>query len=156
MLERIVYVSRAAPGLGLDAVFGVIREAHAANARDGLTGGLVFLDGAFAQVIEGERAPLGACLARIRRDPRHERLELRAREPALCRLFRGQAMALRSRACLDPLLLDGFGYRPGFPADRFPSDVLVEFMVRACRGRGRGEPRPAARPGRLDSGRAVS
>jgi hypothetical protein len=153
LLERIVYVSRAVPGLGLDAVFGVIREAHVANARDGLTGALVFLDGAFAQVIEGERAPLAACLARIRRDPRHQGVGLRAREPALCRLFRGQLMALRSRACLDPGLLDAFGYRPGFPPDRFPSDVLVEFVVRACRGRARGG---APLASRLDSGRAAS
>ena len=62
-------------------------------------------------------------------------------------------MALRSRACLDPGLLDAFGYRPGFPVERFPSDVLVEFMVRACRGRARGG---APFAPRLDSGRAAS
>jgi Sensors of blue-light using FAD len=152
MLERIVYVSRAAPGLGLDAVFGIIREAHRANDPDELTGVLVFLDGCFAQVIEGERAPLGACLARIRRDPRHERFELRAREAVFCRLFRGQAMALRSRACIAQGLLDAFAYRPGFPVERFPSDVLVEFLVGACRGRASGIEAGAAR---LDSGSAL-
>lgn len=144
MLERIVYVSRAAPGVTLETVFAIIRAAHALNARDQLSGGLVFLDGGFAQVIEGERAPLQACLARIGRDPRHAEMRLRARERALCRLFRGQAMALRSRACLEPALLDAFGYRPGFPVERFPADVLVEFVVRACRGapRRRHDPSP--------------
>jgi hypothetical protein len=138
MLERIVYVSRAAPGTGLEAVFGIIREAHAANAKAGLTGGLIFLDGGFAQVVEGPRAPLAAAFARIARDRRHEAVELRARERALCRLFRGQAMALRTRACLDPALLEGFGYSPGFPVERFPADVLVEFAIRACRWTGAG------------------
>jgi hypothetical protein len=145
MLERIVYVSRAAPGTGLDTVFGIIRQAHAGNGKAGLTGGLIFLDGGFAQVLEGPRAPLAAAFARIARDPRHQRVELRARERALCRLFQGQAMALRTRACLDQGLLEGFGYRPGFPVERFPADVLIEFAVRACRWTGAGGfPRTAA------------
>jgi hypothetical protein len=29
--------------------------------------------------------------------------------------------------------MDAFGYRPGFPVERFPADVLVEFLVSACR-----------------------
>ena len=133
MLERIVYVSRAAPGMTLQAVFHIIRAAHARNGRDGISGALVFLDGCFAQVLEGPAAQLAAAFARIRRDPRHGALGLRTRERALCRLFPGQALALRSRACLDPGLLYAFGYRAGFPVERFPADVLVEFVVRACR-----------------------
>jgi hypothetical protein len=137
MLERVLFVSRSAPGMTLETVFAIIRAAHARNLRDGLTGGLIFLDGWFAQALEGEGAPLAAAFARIARDPRHRAPALRARERALCRLFPGQALALRSRACLDPGLLEAFGYRPGFPVDRFPADVLVEFLVRACRRRGR-------------------
>ena len=51
-------------------------------------------------------------------------------------LFPGQAMALRLRSCLPEPLLAGFDYRPGFPVDAFPVDVLTEFMVRACRRHG--------------------
>jgi hypothetical protein len=42
-------------------------------------------------------------------------------------------MALRTRACLDLGLLDAFGYRPGFPVADFPADILLEFVVQACR-----------------------
>ena len=133
MLERIVSVSRAAPGLGREALYGIVREAHARNPGAGLTGGLVLLDGCFAQILEGPAAPLAFAFGRIALDPRHHALALRAREPALCRLFPGQALALRTRACLDADLLAAFGYRPGFPVADFPSDVLVEFMVGACR-----------------------
>jgi FAD-dependent sensor of blue light len=143
LLERIVYVSRAAPGMTLEAVFGIIRAAHALNLRDGLSGGLIFLDGCFAQMLEGPAAPLAAAFARIAGDPRHGALTLRARERALCRLFPDQALALRSRACLDPGLMEAFGYRAGFPVERFPADVLVEFLVRACRGH--RIPAPSAR-----------
>jgi Sensors of blue-light using FAD len=147
MLERIVQVSRAASGLRVEDVYGIIRAAHPANTLGGLTGGLIHLDGWFAQVLEGAPGPaLDACLERIGRDPRHRAIERRSRERALCRLFPGQAMALRSRACIDPGLLDGFGWRPGFPVADFPADVLVEFVVRACRSRDRasGPRRPAA------------
>jgi hypothetical protein len=134
MLERIVQVSRAAEGLRLEDVYGIIRTAHPANTLAGLSGGLIFLDGWFAQVIEGvPGAALDACLVRIAGDPRHWRLERRSRERALCRLFPSQAMALRTRTCLDPALLEAFGWRPGFPVADFPADVLLEFVVQACR-----------------------
>ena len=133
MLERIVQVSRAAPGLRQEDVLGIIRTAWPSNRLAGLSGGLIFLDGWFAQVLEGVPGPaLDACLARIACDPRHRGLERRSRERALCRLFPDQAMALRSRSCLDPALLEAFAYRPGFPVEDFPADVLVEFIVRAC------------------------
>lgn len=132
MLERITYVSRAAAGLRREDVFGIIRAAHPANALSGVSGGLIFLDGWFAQVLEGIPGSLDRLLDRIARDPRHCDLVLRSRERSLCRLFPGQAMALRSRACVDPALLRSFAYRPGFPVDSFPADVLVEFVVQSC------------------------
>ena len=149
MLERIVYVSRAAAGLRREDVFGIIRTAHPLNTLAGISGGLIFLDGWFAQVLEGGPGALDACLARIARDPRHEGLVRRSRERVLCRLFPDQAMALRSRACVDPALLGAFGYAPGFPVGIFPADVLVEFVVRACHR----APAPVSEAGRL---RAVS
>ena len=68
-LERLVYVSRAAPGLDTTEVYAIIRHAHAGNAVSGVTGALVFLDGWFVQLLEGPAAALDARLASIRRDP---------------------------------------------------------------------------------------
>jgi len=132
-IERLVYVSRAASCLDIAGVYAIIRGAHAGNVADGVTGALVFLDGWFAQVLEGSPAILDAQLARIRRDPRHEGLQIRQRERVHARVFAGQPMALRTRACLDFGVLDAFGYHPGFPVAEFPADVLVEFIVQACR-----------------------
>ena len=148
MLERSVMVSRAAAGTDLAQVFAIIRAAHGHNAAAGITGGLVFLDGWFAQALEGPPAALEATLARIARDPRHGQVVVRRRERGLCRLFPGQALALRSRSCLEAELLEAFGYRPGFPVGDFPADVLVEFLVRAC-GPGRGA-RVRVGRGRID------
>lgn len=145
MLERIIYVSRAAPGIDSEAVHAIIREAHARNATAALTGALVFLDGWFVQLIEGPAAAARRVYAAILHDPRHQAVVLRARDRAFCRLFPGQVMALRTCACLDPALLDAFGYRPGFPVADFPADVLAEFLVRACRMAAAKAPRPSRR-----------
>ena len=155
MLERIVYVSRAATGLGLEALYAIVRAAHARNPGAGLTGGWSVLDGCFAQVLEGAAAaarpsPTAASAS----DPRHGAIELRAREPALCRLFPGAGAGApdprlpRSRVCSRPSATG-----PGFPVADFPSDVLVEFVVSACR-REAAQRRAAtlsARGARLDS-----
>jgi hypothetical protein len=133
MLERIVYVSRAVAGSDPGTVHAIIRTAHARNTVLGLTGALIALDGWYAHLIEGPPAPLAATFARIAADPRHEALALRIRTPALARLFPGQALALRHRACLGADLLADFDYRPGFPVETFPVDVLTEFVIRACR-----------------------
>ena len=133
--ERLVWVSRAAPGLDAAALHAIVRRAHAGNAPSGLTGALVVLDGWFAQVLEGPGPGLDEGLARIRRDPCHGGLEIRRRERAHARLFAGQPLALRTRACLGEGLLEAFDYRPGFPVEAFPADVLVEFVVQACHRR---------------------
>lgn len=145
MLERMVMVSRAAPGVSLEAVFAIIRAAHDRNTRAGLTGGLIFLDGSFVQVLEGPAKALSETVERILHDPRHGACQLRARGRALCRLFPDQPLALRTRACLDTRLLESFGYVQGFPVARFPADELLEFVLAACRS-GRGARRTVREP----------
>ena len=135
LLERLVYVSRAAQGLDAGQIYAIIRQAHAGNGPAGVTGALLFLDGWFVQALEGPARTLDAWIGRIRRDPRHAGLQVRSRERVLTRVFAGQPMALRTRACIDARLLETFDYRPGFPVGAFPADVLVEFLVQSCRRR---------------------
>jgi hypothetical protein len=137
MLERFIYVSRASTDLGPGEVAGLVRVAAARNEAAGLSGGLIWHDGWFVQALEGPPGALDGAWARIRRDPRHRALSLRTRERALCRLFGGNArmpgLVLRAGPALEPALLQEFDYAPGFPVADFPADVLLEFMVRACR-----------------------
>jgi hypothetical protein len=132
VLQRILYVSQAARGIGLADVYAIIRAAHSVNPGQGLSGALIFLDGRFAQIIEGPPDAVAATFAAVARDPRHAGVETRLRAPALGRLFPGQAMALRYRACLGGDLLGGFGYRAGFPVAEFPADVLTQFLIDSC------------------------
>jgi hypothetical protein len=133
MFDRICYVSRAAAGVGAREVYDIIRSAHNRNGASGLTGALVFVDGCFVQVLEGERFRLDACFERIAADPRHEALELRSRCVADQRMFPGEWMALRQRGDIAAGVLDTAGYEPGLPAARF-SGAQVEAFVRAACG----------------------
>lgn len=156
MLERMVTVSRAAPGLGLEAVFGIIRTAHARNSLAGLTGALLYLDGSFIHVLEGLPLPLAEARGRIAEDSRHRSVELRARERVLCRLFPDQPLALRTR--VDPQVLASHGYVPGVPAAQFPTDELLELVLAVFRGGhpATGVPAAGRRSARPDGYRAFS
>ena len=151
MLERIVQVSRAAAGLRQEDVYGIIRAAHAgerarrALRRADLPRRLVRA-GARGRRRDRPSTPASPASPATRATAASSGA---SRERALCRLFPGQAMALRTRACLDPGLLEAFGWRPGLPGRGLP-------RRRAGRVRGAGLPagrrRPAALPARSPDG----
>jgi len=131
--EQLVYVSRAAHGVGPRDCHDIIRTAHNRNRALGLTGGLLLVDGWFVQVLEGERRQLQARFAIIERDPRHSAIQLRGRRPSDRLHFAGDWMALRGRDDLPPGLLDQLGYQPGLPAAQFDADRLVALVQACCR-----------------------
>jgi len=132
MILRIAYVSRAAPGVTERDVFDIIRVAHNRNRQHDLSGGLVFIDGHFAQVLEGMPYRVHERFARIARDPRHVAVDLRLEKRVQERLFEGEWMALRCAQEIDPGLLRARAHAPGWPADRFDGDALVEFVKACC------------------------
>jgi hypothetical protein len=131
MFERIVYVSRAVPGIGAAQTYDIIRHAHNRNQARGLTGALLLLDGWFVQALEGEPFRLQPCFERIARDPRHEALSLRLQVQAEQRLFPDQWMALRLGQDLPPGLLQQWDYEPGLPAARFDG-LRLQALLQAC------------------------
>ncbi len=131
MYERLIYVSRAAEGIGARDAYDIIRTAHNRNSVAGLTGGLLFCDGFFAQVLEGDPLGLRERFERIRQDPRHRDIDVRGHEKVGHRAFPDEWMALRHGDALPAALRGSFGYAPGFPAARFPAARLLDF-VRAC------------------------
>lgn len=109
VLYRLIYRSRSrmghaptgeaapigaiAPGLS-GGLAEILRVSRAKNAAAGITGALVLYDDWFAQVLEGPEAEVHALYDRIRRDPRHDSVEIDSAEPAPTRLFSRWAMAL--------------------------------------------------------------
>lgn len=76
----VIYVSVADPGLTRADIAAMVGNAQANNARDALTGALIYNGQNFMQLLEGPVARVEACLARIRADLRHNgMIEIRRR-----------------------------------------------------------------------------
>lgn len=138
MRERLVYVSRAAPGIGAREAYDIIRVSHNRNSRYGLTGALMLVDGHFLQVLEGDAIRVRERYARIATDPRHTDVVLRQSAGIEQLSFGNDWMAMRLDDEITHATREAHGYSPGFPADRFDGDRLVAFALACCRAHGDG------------------
>jgi len=80
MPYRLIYSSAAAPDLDMADLEAMLAEFRARNSAHGITGVLVFVDGVFLQILEGERNEVLDLMRRIERDPRHNNLKVFHRE----------------------------------------------------------------------------
>lgn len=72
MTYQIVYSSEASTPMQTDDLEEILGHARSRNAARGITGALVYAEGLFLQILEGDRAEVEDLMARIRRDVRHE------------------------------------------------------------------------------------
>ena len=96
-LFRIVYCSKnTMPGAAemmaseIDSILAISRRN---NARDGVSGGLLFSRNSFAQVLEGPAAAVEAAFERIQCDERHTEVTVIQSETIKARDFPGWSMA---------------------------------------------------------------
>ncbi len=96
-LSRVIYCSRnrlQGPHETVAATIGTILSvSRANNARDGLSGGLLFSKDCFVQVLEGPRDGLEAAFERIQCDDRHGEVTVVASGPIRTRDFPEWSMA---------------------------------------------------------------
>ncbi|HLF98721.1 MAG TPA: phosphate-starvation-inducible PsiE family protein [Methylococcaceae bacterium] len=85
---QLTYISTATRPMTADDLMDILRSARAHNANHGVTGMLLYSNGTFVQVLEGDERTVDALLEVIKRDPRHttlhvvERRTIEAREYA--------------------------------------------------------------------------
>ncbi|MET0297389.1 MAG: BLUF domain-containing protein [Microbacterium sp.] len=70
-LYSLVYVSTAVEPFDDPRLEALLEQSRRANARDGITGILLYRRGRFIQFLEGPEGPVRDLVARIGRDPRH-------------------------------------------------------------------------------------
>jgi predicted sulfurtransferase len=138
---RLIYRSHSlVPVEDRRAVHGdIFRVARSDNTRRGITGALLIYDDWFCQTLEGEEESVRALLARIERDPRHEKIEvLYAR--AASRVFSRWAMAMvaeHGEADI-PLIANTKGITPaGARRTTAGQEAVLDLMREATRGFGR-------------------
>lgn len=87
MLERLVYVSTAAPDLTLPIVRRIVARAQIRNRQLDVTGMLLYVHPEFVQVLEARSEVLDAVVAHIAEDPRHRDIRIIERKAITARRF---------------------------------------------------------------------
>lgn len=92
-MHHIIYMSQAPETLSMAALVVILMQARANNERAHITGALVYGEGQFMQVIEGQEAAVTALYERIARDPRHQSVFKLADKAVTGRRFSEWSMA---------------------------------------------------------------
>lgn len=72
MTYRIIYTSVASTPLQLDELEDILEQAQLNNAGNRITGALVYVDGFFLQILEGDQVAVQNLMQTISKDLRHE------------------------------------------------------------------------------------
>lgn len=86
-LIHCIYSSTAAGTFKEYEIPGLLEQIRKENGARDVTGMLLYIEGGFFQVLEGEPAVIDALIRRIQTDPRHARITIIIREPILERDF---------------------------------------------------------------------
>jgi Sensors of blue-light using FAD len=72
MPYQIIYSSKSATPMQMDDLEDLLEHARHSNAEKGITGALVYVDGVFLQILEGELEAIQDLMGKISKDFRHE------------------------------------------------------------------------------------
>jgi Sensors of blue-light using FAD len=86
-LIHAIYASTATATFKESDIPALLSQARTGNALCAVTGMLLYIDGGFFQVLEGDSAIVDDVFSRIQRDARHSRITLIIREPIAARDF---------------------------------------------------------------------
>lgn len=96
MLYELIYRSTAKPGLSESDLKDILRTAHSFNKANNITGCLLYHEGQFLQMLEGEFQVLLQLYDRIKRDPRHREFLLMHMKETDYRVYSNWTMAFKS------------------------------------------------------------
>lgn len=120
---QMLYVSAATELLSDADLDDILSKSRRNNTRDDVTGMLLYADGSFLQVLEGEETAIRQVYERISRDPRHHRIVEVAQQTIDQRDFPDWSMGFRRERNLDSLPPAYF---------RLTHDQLDQVAAREC------------------------
>lgn len=131
-MHQLIYLSQATRPLSAKSLRGLVEQAQQANARQHLTGALVYGNKRFIHLLEGEQAALEQAYVRIRQDPRHQHLCQVAYHPIVARRFTEWPLAFQSLSPAQFAHLAGYlaptTSRPHFPVYGSGATSFVEAL----------------------------
>ena len=127
-LYRLVYYSRNHVAADADTfsaeVDQILAVSRVNNARDEITGALMFNAGCFAQVLEGPLDRVEAAFERIQQDERHGEVSLLSMEEVATRSFPDWAMGFVGLSDENAARFAGVAVASGFDPSRLSGDEL--------------------------------
>jgi hypothetical protein len=107
-LFQIVYTSTTTDSFSKVDLVELLKGSVQRNTRAGITGLLLYQDGAFMQALEGEETAMIMLFSKIRRDPRHHHVIPLLHEPIEQRNFPSSAMAFQDLQTTELRKLPGY------------------------------------------------
>ncbi len=107
-LCQLAYVSSAAHLMSLDELTALLDQSRRKNDRLGITGMLLYKDGSFLQVLEGDPDAVRTLYQHIQRDERHIKVKTLFDEPVRARDFPQWSMGFQNLDGLDLARIDGY------------------------------------------------
>jgi len=127
-IYRLVYYSRnhieTETGEFEVQIDNILERSRVNNARDGITGALLFNSGCFAQVLEGPLATVETAFERIQQDERHGDVSLLTLEPIAARSFPNWAMGFVGQSADTAERFGQVGTDSGFDPSRLTGDHI--------------------------------
>lgn len=90
---QLVYISKAVDDISYTDIEDILKVSRANNARDAITGLLIFRDGYFLQLLEGQEELVRATVAKIIEDDRNYKVFVMLETTGSSRLFEDWSMA---------------------------------------------------------------
>jgi hypothetical protein len=127
-LHQLIYASRT-NALTADNIQSILNEARAVNAKNHVTGMLLFSNGYFLQLLEGERHIVSGTMLRIARDPRHYDIDIIHAGPITSRNFADWSMLYAPAYGKETSI-----YKPYMGSGEFePFKLTAEATVELCK-----------------------
>ena len=125
----LLYVSSATNPMAKDELVGLLSRARVRNADQGITGLLLYKDGNFMQLLEGDEEAVTATYQRIELDPRHRGAIVLLKEQTEARQFPDWSMGFRD------LTSPELAAQPGYSASLTAPLTAREFEAHPGRAR---------------------
>lgn len=131
-MYHLIYTSHAAQPFEEDDLIELLRESREYNNEHHITGMLLYLNGKFIQVLEGEEEEVMNVFSRIIDDPRHLRVIKIMEGTSPVRIFKNWSMGFKHISYTDFHDLTGYRDIDHFFADDVPKEkgnLLLTFLT---------------------------
>ena len=117
-LVQLIYVSSASHLLDEQALRAILESSVRHNTPQAVTGMLLYANGAFMQVLEGDEAAVAETMSRIQADTRHHDIFELSHTPITTREFGSWSMGFRALTPADAATWPGYApyFQFGFDA----------------------------------------